>query len=106
MAVTLADLTPAQRDAAIDGFVADYVSVLLHVVSETRVYPDTPTMDALLASWARHEIAEPEPVLAKAVAWTLFMMQWNAKYRRLTAEEQAIHAAACRLSDAIYYDKP
>lgn len=104
--MTFADLTPAQRDAAIDGFVADYYSVLQHVVTETRVYPNTSTMDGLLASWARHEIAAPQPVLAKAVAWVLFMMQWNSKYRRLTAEEQAIHAAACRLSDAIWYDNP
>jgi hypothetical protein len=99
---SLADLTPAQRDAAIDGFVDDVLRVAKHVVEETLVYPDSPVIDRIIDSLSNHQLPEPEPVLAKAVAWTLFMMQHWEKYRRLTQEELTIRAAARRLSDAIH----
>jgi hypothetical protein len=104
---TLADLTPAQLDEAIVAFTSDYVPVVKHVLRETRVYPpELPATKRLRATWERREIAEPHPTLAKVLGWVLFMMQHWEKYRRLTAEERAIRAAARRLSDALYYDEP
>jgi hypothetical protein len=101
--MTLHDLAPSARDAAITGFVADVLSLAEHVLREDADYPaDTRIMDALVASLEQRCLPPVQPVLATVVAWVLFITEWNHRFRVLTEEELRIRAVAWRLSDAIY----
>jgi hypothetical protein len=93
-------LSPAERDRAADGLIADVLIVEAHVISDPA-YPNTHSMTALVESITRRAFPDLH-VLNKVVGWTLFEMKWREKYRPLTPTETDIHAAADRLSTAMH----
>jgi hypothetical protein len=99
--MTLDHLNAADRDAAITGFVNDYVTIVAYALETFD-----PTRLRKMAVFCDHVVATdfpPLPILARVVGWTLFEMQWKTKtlHEQLTAEETEVHEAAWRISDAI-----
>jgi hypothetical protein len=103
--VTINDLPPHDRAAAITGFVADFLLVATHVLRNPGHdylpvdYPH-PTLVALIESLWNRECPDLE-VLDQVCAWINRATTINAEFRPLSPDEQHVQAAAFRLLDAI-----
>ena len=98
----LAMLTPGQRERVVTGFVDDLLT-LFDFALTTEPWPtDLTTVNAVYESLARHELP-PLPVLRNCIGATCFDLECKAANRSLTDAELIVHAAAWRLSDAIYF---
>ena len=76
----------------------DYVPVMRFAV---RTFPPTSTMLQFYESVRTYDFP-PLAILNTVVGFVLNEFYWLAKRRPLTTDEQHIHAAAWRLSDAMH----
>jgi hypothetical protein len=93
-------LTPAERAAAVDALIADFITVARHVIGDPE-YPLTRSLAALMASAEAREWPDLY-VLNRVVGGVLFTLRWKQQHHPLTPAESRVMEAAWRLSDSLH----